>query len=309
MKNKINLIVSFLAVMFLLPSCLKDTVGDYWVNDLAGKAYATIPAYTIQTLVLQPKAGEVPFKFMVNIATDALPTEDITVTLAIDQAAVAVYNTAHSTKYSVFPTISIGTPTLIIAKGTRNGYVSGKVWGAEILDACSSFMGAISIVSAKTASGKDITVAGNMKTYYLSLPISNPYAADYQCVGYRVHPVNGVYTVNTVESCSTIDCKTIIKHLMGDYPYDVTISVTTNTVVVKGVTCYKVIVDTLDPANGLPVSSGTGMESTFTGNTGYNPQPPTNDVNYYNPVTKQFVLNYFYNSGAPRITYEILTRL
>jgi hypothetical protein len=96
---------------------------------------------------------------------------------------------------------------------------------------------------------------------------------------------------------------------MGDYPYDVTINVTSNTILVKGVTCYKVIVETLDPATGNPVSSGTGMEATFTGNTANSPQPPTNDVNYYNPVTKQFILNYFYNSAAPIITYEILTRL
>jgi len=308
MKNKIKLILSTLTLVFVFSSCLKDKVGDYWVDDLAGKQYATVVNYTLQSLPLQPVTGEVNFQFLVNIATDALPTEDITLTFAVDPTAVAQYNKDHGKSYLVFPTVQMVTPTLVIAKGTRNGYAKAKVWGAETLDACSSYMTALTITSAKTASGKDITIAGNMKSYLLSLPISNPYSADYQCIGYRIHPVNGVYTVNTVETCSTIDCRTVIKHLMGDYPYDVTINITSNTVVVKGVTCFKVNVDTLDPSNGLPVSSGTGMKDTFTGNTAYNPQPPTNDVNYYNPVTKQFVLNYFYNSAAPRITYEILTR-
>jgi len=32
-------------------------------------------------------------------------------------------------------------------------------------------------------------------------------------------------------------------------------------------------------------------------------------VNYYNPVAKIFVLNYYYNTAAPRIIYEVITRL
>jgi hypothetical protein len=205
MKNKIKLIVSFLTVVFVLSSCLKDTVGDYWKDDLAGKMYATIPANTAQSLALKPVAGEVPFTFLVNIATDALPTEDITVTFAKDDAAVTAYNARSGKSYKPFPTIAMTTTSIVIKAGTRNGYATGKVWGAETLNACDNFMGAISIISAKTASGADITIGGNMKSYLLALPISNPYAADYQCVGYRVHPVNGVYTVNTVETCSTID--------------------------------------------------------------------------------------------------------
>ncbi|MCE1198751.1 MAG: DUF1735 domain-containing protein, partial [Marinilabiliales bacterium] len=112
MKNKISIALSFLAGTFLLTSCLKDNLGEYWKDDLAGKMYATITVNTLQSLALKPVAGEVPFSFLVNIATDALPTEDITVSFAVDAAAVTAYNTANGKSYKAFPTVSMTTATL-----------------------------------------------------------------------------------------------------------------------------------------------------------------------------------------------------
>lgn len=306
MKNKIKLSISFLAGIFLLNSCLKDNVGEYWKDDLAGKMYATVAVATLQQLSLKPVAGEVPFQFLVNIATDAVPSEDITVTLAIDPTAVATYNTNFGKNFKAFPTVALVSPTLVIKAGTRNGYVNGKVWGAETLNACDNFMAAISISSAKTASGKDIPVAGNMKSYLLSLPISNPYAGDYQVVGYRIRPGNATEPVNTVETLRTVNCKTVQKTGFGNYmAFDVTIEITTETVVVGGTTCYKVIATPIDPSSGGSVG---GMWPAWTGDPTLKPADLT--INYYNPVKKQFILNCFYYSGAGnRIMYETLTRL
>lgn len=304
MKNKITLIVTFLTAIFVLGSCLKDDVGEYWNDDVAGKMYATVVKPTLQQLVLQPVAGDVNYEFLVNIATDALPTEDITVTLKLDPAAVATYNTDYKKAFKAFPNVEILTKTLVIAKGTRNGYVKAKVWGADKLDACDNFIAAISIESAKTASGVDIPVAGNMKTYLLALPISNPYAGEYDFVGYRIHPSLGIFTANEVETLTTIDCKTVRKDQMGDYPYIADIEITTATMVVNGATVYKVIVTTPDIAD-----ADFGMYATYTGSTTTPPAAPSADVNYYNPATKTFVLNYYYlSAGAARKIYEILVR-
>jgi hypothetical protein len=308
MKNKITLFVSFLAGILLLGSCLKDKVGDYWVDDLAGKMYATIPSYTLQQKPLQPVAGDVPFSFLVNIATDALPTEDITVTLAVDPAAVTKYNTDRSKSFKVFPNVQILTPTLTIAKGTRNATVSAKVWGAETLNACDNYIAAISIASCKTASGKDITIAGNMKSYLLALPISNPYAADYvMSVGYRIRPGNPTEQVaaGTVQTFSTVDCKTVKKTGFGNYSvFDISIEITTTPVVVGGTTCYKVNAIPIDPSTGASVG---GMWPVWTGDSAQKPADLT--INYYNPVTKTFVFNCYYDSSAGnRIMYEVLTR-
>ena len=308
MKNKIIFLVSSLTIVFLLASCLKDKVGDYWVDGVAGKMYATVAVPTLQQLALQPVAGEVPFSFLVNIATDALPTEDITLTLAVDPAAVTQYNTDHTKSFSSFPTVQVLTETIVIAKGTRNATVNGKVWGAEALNACDNFIAAISIVSAKTASGKDVPIAGNMKSYLLALPISNPYAGDYLMVqGYRIRPGNPTEMVadKTIENFKTVDCKTVSKVGFGNYStYSISIEVTQNTVVVGGVTCFKVIATPFDPATGKSVGD---MFTEWKGDPDLTPADLT--INYYNPVTKTFVLNCFYVSGAGnRIMYEVLKR-
>ena len=308
MKNKITLTLSFLAGIFLLNSCLKDNIGEYWKDDLAGKQYATIAVATLQQLALKPVAGEVTFSFLVNIATDALPTEDITVNLAVDANAVTAYNTAFGKTFKAFPTVSVVTPTLTIKAGTRNGYATAKVWGAETLDACATFMTAISITSAKTASGIDIPVAANMKSYLVSLPISNPYAADYAVTGYRIRPGNATEPISagTIETFKTLNCKTVQKNGFGNYfSYDVTIEITTNTVVVGGTTCYKVLAIPVDPSTG---SSVGGMWPVWTGDATQKPADLT--INYYNPVKRQFILNCFYSSSAgDRIMYETCTRL
>jgi len=304
MKNKVILFVSFVAGIILLNACLKDKVGDYWADGVAGKMYATVPSYTLQQLALKPVVGDVPFSFAVNIATDVLPAEDITLTLAVDPAAITQYNTDHKTSFSAFPNVQVLSPTVTIAKGTRTGTVTAKVWGAETLDACAKFMTAISITAAKTASGADVTIGGNMKSYLLSLPISNPYAATYHTVGYRIRPGNATEPVDAMQSFNTLDCKTVQKNGFGNYSaYDVTIQVTAETVVVGTTTCFKVIATPIDPGTGLSVG---GMWPVWTGDPALKPADLT--INYYNPVTKTFVLNCYYTSTLNRIMYEVCTR-
>jgi hypothetical protein len=305
MKNKVILTLSFLAGIILLNSCLKDDIGEYWKDDLAGKMYATVAVPTLQAMALKPVAGEVPFTFLVNIATDALPTEDITVSFVVDPAAVTKYNTDYKKSYKPFPTVAMVTTSLVIKAGTRNGYASGKVWGAETLNACDNFMAALTISSAKTASGKDIAIAGNMKSYLLALPISNPYAADYRTVGYRIRPGNPTEPIDAIQTFSTADCKTVRKTGFGNYgAFDITIEITTNTVVVGGVTCNKVIATPIDPTTGASVG---GMFDNWTGDAAQVPADKT--INYYNPAKKQFILNCYYLSGAGnRIMYEVNTR-
>jgi hypothetical protein len=305
MKNRLIVFLTTLALVFTLGSCLKDDVGEYWPDGVSGKMYATVVKATLQQLALQPVAGDVNFEFLVNIATDALPTEDITVTFKIDPAAVTTYNTDFKKSFKPYPNVQLITQTLTIAKGTRNGYAKAKVWGAEKLDACDNFIAAISIESATTASGKSIPVAGNMKTYLLALPIANPYAGTYHCVGYRIRPGNATEPVETDEAFWTVDCKTVQKNGFGNYSgYDIKIEITSATVVVGGTTCLKVNAIPVDPSSGAAVGD---MFATWTGDATLKPADLT--INYYNPVTKTFILNCWYASSAGnRIMYEVLTR-
>lgn len=306
MKSKILLVLTFMTGLFVFNSCLKDNVGEYWKDDLAGKMYATVATATLQQMALKPVAGDVSYSFLINIATDALPTEDITVVLGKDDAAVTAYNTAFKKAYKPFPNVQVLTSSIVIKAGTRNATVSAKVWGAETLNACDNFIAAVSIQSATTTSGKVIPIAGNMKTYLLALPIANPYAGNYQVDGYRIRPGNATEPVSQVEAFNTFDCKTVQKTGFGNYSaYDIKIEMTTETVVVGGTTCFKVIATPIDPSSGASVG---GMFTTWTGDATLKPDDQT--INYYNPVTKTFILNCYYTySAGNRIMYEKAVRI
>jgi Domain of unknown function (DUF1735) len=308
MRNKILMIVSFLAAVLFLNSCLKDNVGMDWTSNLKGKMYAEVWKGGFAAQGLAPVPDPVVFKFLVNIASDALPTSDITLTIGVNDDARVRYNAAKGTAYKLYPSIEILDPTVVIKAGTRNAYVHVKVSGADQLNACDNYMAPISIMDA--TGGVIVADALNQGSRLMALPISNPYAATYHTVAYRIRPGNATELWVADEEFTTIDCKTVTKVGFGNYgSYSIRIEITTNTMVVGGTTCYKVIATPYDPTSGLDVG---GMWPTWTGDAASLPPPPANptDINYYNPVTKQFFLNCYYISGAGnRIMWEVHTRL
>lgn len=309
MKNKIFITLTFLASVFILSSCLKDNQGEDWTASLKGKMYAEIWNAGFTTMALQPVPDTVEFKFLVNIATDALPTQDITLTFGIDTNVMKEFNTLKGTNYKLYPYINIVDKQLVIKAGTRNAYAHVQVWHADTLNACDNFMAPVAI---KTATG-GVVVADplNQGARLMGLPISNPWAGDYHCVGYRLHPSLGVLPVDKTETMSTINCSTVQVSGFGDYPYNIIINVTTNTMLVGAPINHTVFLCNLtiiDPGTGLPVGSGQGQFATYSGAPASPPIPLTNDVNYYDPVIKRFVLNAWYNSAANRIMYEWLDR-
>jgi len=308
MRNKIFLTISFLAAVFVLSSCLEDNIGEDWTSSLEGKMYAEVWNAGFEAKALQPVAEPDTFKFLVNIATDKLPTKDITVTLAVNDQARIDYNTAKGTAYLLYPYIEIINPEVVIKAGTRNAYAYVKIWNADLLDACDNYMAPISIMSA--TGGVIVADALNQGSRLMALPINNPYAATYHMIGYRIRPGNATEPWEADEEFSTIDCKTVTKAGFGNYgAYSVRIEITSDPIDVEGVSCFKVNAMPYNPGTGADVG---GMFDTWTGDPATPPAPPADplDINYYNPVTKQFVLNCFYFSGAGnRIMYEVHTRL
>jgi len=309
MKNKTFMIISFLAATFVLSSCLKDKIGEDWTSSLKGKMYAEVWNGGFAALALQPVSDSVTFRFMVNIASADLPTEDITLTMGIDTGVIRRYNKIKGTTYKQYPYIDILDKTVVIKKGTRNAYVHVKVWHADLLNACDNFIAPVAIKTA--TGGVIISDPLNSGARLMALPINNPYAGTYNTVGYRIRPGNATEPLGagTQEVFSTVDCKTVIKQGFGNYmTFYIKIEVTANTMVVGGVTCLKVNAMPVD-ANGAPQG---GMFDTWTGDPATPPAPPAvaTDINYYNPVTRQFVLNCWYTSAAGnRIMYEVHTRI
>jgi hypothetical protein len=307
MRNNIIKVISFLAVAFTVSSCLKDDIGEDWTADLQGKMYAEVwnPGYA--SLGLQPVPDPVIFKFLVNIATDQLPTQDVTLTMSVNPDALTKYNSLKGTNYKLYPYIEILDKTVTIEAGTRNAYVHVKVWNANTLNACDNYMAPISITQA--TAGVVVSDPLNSGSRLMALPISNPYAGIYACTGYRIRPGNPTEPIVADEEFFTQDCKTVYKVGFGNYSsYNIRIEVTTNTMVVGGTTCYKVKAMPYDPGTGSDVG---GQFDTWTGDPATPPPPPTNptEINYYNPTAKKFVLNCWYTSSAGnRIMYEVHTR-
>jgi len=301
MRNKIFKITSFLAVVLLVSSCLKDDIGEDWTASLKGKMYAEIWKGGFAALSLQPVPDEVTFKFLVNIATDKVPTEDITVTLAVNPDAITKYNAIKGTSYQLYPFIEILTPTVTIKAGTRNAYARAKVWNANTLSACDNFMAPISITEA--TGGVIVSDAVNMGSRLMALPIANKYQGNYHATGYFKHPTAASSrAIDQDKFYSTLTCKSVhgdLADLGPDYTLDLIVDESA-VVMVGGNPTYKVtiigygaqVTEQLDVADDL-ITMATGV--TF---------------NYWDINAKKFVLRYHYNNGAAwREIMETLTQL
>ena len=158
------MIISLLAVVLFATSCLKDKVGEDWTSSLKGKMYAQIPNNGAQTFTIAPIPTDQEFKFLVNIATDALPTSDITVNFTIDKAAMAAYtaqvqaaDTSVHWSYELYPSFTILDNPVTIKAGTRNAYIHVKVSRADTIRLTGKYM--IPITIADASSG--VTVAAS----------------------------------------------------------------------------------------------------------------------------------------------------
>jgi hypothetical protein len=280
MRNKIFMIASFLAAIFVLGSCLKDDVGPDWTSSLKGKMYAEVWNAGFLTIGLSPIPDTVTFKFLVNIASDQPPTQDITVTLAADTSAMGRYNRLKKTNYQLFPYIKIMDPSLTIKAGTRNGYVHVKIWHADLLNACDNFMAPIVI---KTASGGVIpTDPLNQGGRLMGLPITNPYAGSYHVTGTFTHPTAGARAIDRNKTFSTVTCKSVQTEV-GD-------------------TGVNGLVLTINADNSVDISGSYSSTQPCVAVTG---QP-----NVYNPATRTFTLNYYYSgTGGNRVITETAVRL
>lgn len=230
-------------------------------------------------------------------------TNDVTVTFQLEDAKDSIMAGFISAGNAIpdptkFVVQNAGNKVVIKA-GTHTGYISVKFNPSNL--------GGFFIFGVKLTAVSDPKYAiSNLATGYVKFGIKNQYDGNYLCKGYRIRPGNPTEPIadNTIEAFNTVNATTLLKSGFGDYfSYSIQIEVTTNTITVGGVTCFKV---NATPVNGATVVGD--MFTTFTGDPLTPPTPPANptEINYYNPVTKTFVLNCYYKSGAGnRIMYEV----
>lgn len=242
----------------------------------------------------------------VNITSGPV-SQDVTITFdtlnttknAIVDSLVNVegFSLAPVAKYTLVDGLKV-----VIPKGQSTGYIKIKFNPNH-------FVGKMYVFGfeLKTISDTKYKLS-NLSTGIIKFGIKNIYDATYICNGYRIRPGNPTETViDEDRRLSTVNSNTVRDPKFGNYSsYHVNVEITSETMVVGGTTCYKVKATPVNDAGDVV----GGMYTTFTGDATAMPAPPANptEINYYNPVTKTFVLNCYYVSSKNRIMYEVLVR-
>lgn len=286
MKNKILIIISFLAGALLFNSCLKDKYGEDWTSSLKGKMYAQIVNPGLQSSSITNVATDQTLRVFVNIATDAVPTSDITVTLGIDAAALTKYNADNGTSLVFCPNATIAPVT--IKAGTRNGYAYITLKSANLLSMDKAYAIPVSITAVNNPS---VIIASNFKTSIIQVPISNPWEGTYTLSSFVLRAgdnalsghFGGVDWKLVTYGAKSVSYQKL--HTWGDQKTGI-----------SGIGNFLLTID--DSKIPMPVTvtdlgtSTTSPNATFKNRPGYN--------NRYDPATKTFYIGVTWSTAGTR---------
>ena len=168
------IIVTGLTLIF--SSCLKD---DKYVDFAGAGTTIELPlaAYTpstvgtgvyklqLQSYTASATPNDLPV--VVNVASPKPLNTDLVVTLGVDQAAFATYNTAVNNRYVLLPTAaySLPNPKTTIPANTRLGTVTFKINTSVIDKTVKNYVLPVSITDA---SGQQIS---NYKTIFYNIQV------------------------------------------------------------------------------------------------------------------------------------------
>ena len=221
----------------------------------------------------------------VNLATPDVAPQDIHVTLVPNDVIVSDYNLAHTdttgpnatgvvTHYLVPTLYSVVNPggVVIIPKGSHTGYLQIKFKPADFLG--STYAVGFSIGKVDEAG---YTISGNSQNGMVVINIKNEYDGNYHVSGVRIHPTLGPFPFDYDEDMNTTSANSIDGAALADLGEGLNIVV--------------------NPDNTVTLSGDS--RDVF---------PQAGKENKYDPVTKTFTLNYYYNTAAPRLINETLVK-
>lgn len=322
-RNKYGLIMlALIALTTGFTSCLNDEMIEdqkYGMINLNANKIIEIPASSTHIKnVISLDEGIKIYTYEVRLAAEQPASEDIVVNMEVISDAAAVIKAVRqrlADQYpatgedsipdediNIFPSEGISVPASVtIPKGQRSVELEVSI-DTHRLVGDAQFI----LVSIKSVQNSGYLISGNYGDILMNMKVKSIYDGTYICNGYRIRPGNPTEPVVDEERhLSTINATTVQDPKFGNYSgYQVNVEVTNEPIIVGGVTCYKV---NATPVDEFGVAVG-GMYDIFTGDPLASPAAPANptEINYYNPVTKTFVLNCYYVSSINRIMYEVL---
>jgi hypothetical protein len=254
MKKLLTILTA--AGLIIFASCSKDKGYDsseYGLNptDLNGRPIVQILEgglvnYGAQVLAADIAKAKDTSRFTIAYFDKDLPaSEDVSVTIAYDAAALTKYNAANpSTQFSKLPdsTYSIPKTTIIVKKGQKLSPLVDIVTFPLKIDGSKLYMLPITITSTSVSNA---VISGNNSTIYYHI-IGNPLAGKYNVVGtrynYNAGPIAWVFpapyptptntvnitATNPVKTASAVDGQTIALDIANigigvlDYQYLIT---------------------------------------------------------------------------------------
>ncbi|MEO6287113.1 MAG: DUF1735 domain-containing protein [Dyadobacter sp.] len=295
MKNAFKL-AGLIILASAFTSCLKDDVTldpekSFNVIEFKNPSSFVSPSgskYSLYTRAFD-LADENDYPITVSYSGAGVASEDITVTLGIDTAALTQYNAEQHTKYVVIdPKLYVLPASVTIPKGGRTATVGLKV-KSNNFDFSKSYVLPVQIKSASAG-----TISGNFGTILLSLNAKNKYDGVYKVTGKMSDVINpafvGLYTTGriveyTFETISATKCVVTDYINWGGAPF---IPFWTGTGV-SGYGSFSPVVE-FDPMTnkiigvenyyGLPANTRSGK---------LNPA----GINTYDPATKSIKISYW----------------
>jgi hypothetical protein len=284
MKRIIKTGLILFASVIGLTSCLEDKGYTDIINGVGAEPIVSIfgadgGALRVQDFKLGV-AKEITYK--VNLGSPEVLSKDVTVTLGPSQTGLDFQNAkrkaAGDPNYVVLPasTYSITPNPVVIKAGTRDAEFKVKITVPTTLDFANEYLLPIGITNAG-----DVKISGNLGFVNIGIGgLPNAYEGNYRAVGFFQHPTvpRAIDQDKSLKSIDKTTCETQFADLGG---YVMWLKVNKDNTV------------TLIPkagADGLSDLQQTG-------------------TNIYDPVKKQFTLNYKYVGGnGDRVISEVLSR-
>ena len=276
-----------------LSSCLKDS---RYVNYAGVTPFVELPlvasngAFTAAAFNISSTPTLLPL--VVNLASPKPPTSPVSVTLAVNAAAVAAYNTANSTNYTLLPAAdySIANLTVTIPAGQNTATLAIMI-NSSLVDPAGQFLLPITISSAGSYA---ISVSN---TILYNVQAKNQYDGNYVSTGYVFHPsspraINATYAFSTAGAASL----TAPVADLGTSNYYFTFTIGSGGALSNWIS---VGATPAAPAAGfMSADNPGGTAYTVTPGPGQAPYVSTTYNNTYDATNKIFWLHFGYQSGS-----------
>lgn len=205
-RLNITIMILFTASVLFLVGCLKDKdyeAGLRGIDIDENLKIIEIPGPAdgfINVDLLGSDNDTVVNAVLIRLASEKPAQNDIQVTVALDPAAVAAYNTEHGTSYEVPDAnqYSIPSLTVTIPRGEREAYISLSTKPNNLLG--SEYALGFRVVSVSDPS---VRVSGNYNSQVVGLTIRNQYDGSYRFRGQVIHPSLGGSFTDDGYPCGT----------------------------------------------------------------------------------------------------------